>query len=46
MIVRPKIEIEQVRKTKIQILMKLNAVDENSQPKEEITIIDTVSTKI
>ncbi len=45
MIVRPKIEIGTSAKDKDSDINEGNAVDENSQPKDEITIIDTVSYK-
>ncbi|MDU5335079.1 VaFE repeat-containing surface-anchored protein [Enterococcus sp.] len=44
-IVRPKIEIGTSAKDKDTGINEGNAVDGNSQPKEEITIIDTVSYK-
>lgn len=44
-IVRPEIEIGTSAKDKDTGINEGNAVDENSQPKEEITIIDTVSYK-
>lgn len=44
-IVRPKIEIGTSAKDKDSDINEGNAVDENSQPKDEITIIDTVSYK-
>lgn len=44
-VVRPKIEIGTSAKDKDSEINEGNAVDENSQPKEEVTIVDTVSYK-
>lgn len=44
-VVRPKIKIGTSAKDKDSGINEGNAVDENSQPKEEVTIVDTVSYK-
>lgn len=44
-VVRPKIEIGTSAKDKESGINEGNSVDENSQPKEEVTIVDTVSYK-